>query len=68
MPAAAILASPSDAPADSGAQNCGLRELVTVPATLAASLAPASKTLDNENDFMFVVQMFSRARCCHWKC
>jgi len=57
--AAASTSAPLASADGSGAASCGRRSLVTKQAKAAAALAAASKTLDNENDGVYVVPVFN---------
>jgi len=54
----ATVSSPAASPAGSGAESRGRRSLSTKQAKAAAALAAGSKTLDDENDGIYVVAVF----------
>ena len=59
METAASTSAPPASADGSGAASRGRRSLVTKQAKAAAALAAASKTLDDENDGIYVVPVFT---------
>jgi len=59
METATSTSAPPASAEGSGAASRGRRSLVTKQAKAAAALASASKTLDDENDGIYVVPVFT---------